>query len=580
MQDRSGLALLQTLTTYIATPLWDLELFEVAADCWTELLGAFGQSFAPESMQLLEDFLKSQNAQDLLSLIVKGEYDQDAMAYSRLLLTYGEVKVLDLARQSDTALGSILLESMIRLLGYDGYAGAEDEICTPAMEFWQAYTEFLIDELGNMGDDLEPWMGSASQYLVRVLDRCLMKIRMPAEEIYAQWPSEARANFMIFRTDVVDLLQSVFALLGPSIFSNFADLALDALQKHEWLQLEATLFCLNSLAELISDDDVLDATLSALFGSNLFTAIIHGATDIPSKTQQTAVNLIISFSSFFERHTQFLLSMLNFLFVAIRTPAVAGVAAKAILSTADSCRGILVSEIDAFLEQFDKLLISGALEPGSHERIFGAIAAVIQAIPSEEQKVWSFSRVLAFVGREVERCVEFAEYQWPESAEEKGLRALRCLVSMGKYLQEPEDSPIDLESRPASEDELRRETVWSTSQQLMVVYMFQILGTLGTDNGDAIEAIGQVFRTGFRESFPGPFVFPPVVIEDYVVSTSSQSPRLEHVLDTAGAMLSAHTRAGTTRIDLSAARILGHLFQLSAEIQRKSFSTQFLCNTF
>ncbi|KAL9000030.1 MAG: hypothetical protein Q9169_001275 [Polycauliona sp. 2 TL-2023] len=515
--DRSGQ--LGTLIPYMAPPLWDLDFFEVAADCWTDLLEVYGQLFPSESMEHLETFLKSPNAQDLLHLIVKGEYDPDAMAYSRLLLTYGEVKMADLARQSNSASGMILLESLIQLLGYEGFAGAEDDVCTPAMEFWQAYTEFLVDEVGTTDDQLEPWMDSARQYLVRVLERCWIKIRIPTEEIYAQWTSEAKGDFMAFRTDVVDLLQSAFALLGSSILSNFAQLALDALQKQEWLQLEATLFCLNALAESVSDEDTADATLSTLFASEIFVAITNGVTNIPSKTQQTAVNLIISFSSFFERHSQFLLPMLNFLFVAVRTPAIAVVAGKAILSTADSARKSLVTEIDAFLEQFDELLTSGALEPVSQRRIFGATAAVIQAIPSEQQKLWSLSRILAFVGREVEQCVECAVHQAPVQAEEKGLRVLDCLVSIGKYLQEPDDSPIDLESKPVRQDELYLETKWTPSQQRVVEYMFKVQGALGTDNGDVTEAICQIFRTGFRESFPGPFVFSPMVIEDFIAET-------------------------------------------------------------
>ena len=567
------MAPLLALIPYTAPLLYDLEFFEVTADCWAEILGAFGQFFPPQSMDYLEAFLISQNAQDLLSFIVHGEYDTDALAYSRLLLMYGEVKLSDLARQASTSFGMVLIESLMQLLAYEGYAGVNDDICTPAMEFWQAYTEFLLDEIGTTDDQMEPWMGSARDYLLRVLERCWIKIRMPPEDVYAQWTPEAKGDFKVFRTDVVDLLQSSYALLGASIFVKFADLALDALQKQEWLQLEATLFCLNALAESISDGIVADATLSTLFSSELFAAMTNGAIDIPSKTQQTAVNLIISFSSFFERHTQYLLSMLSFLFIAIRTPAVAAVAAKAILSTADSCRKALVSEIDAFLDHLDNVLISEDLESGSQERVFGAIAAVIQAIPSEEQKIWSLSKLLAFVGREVDQCMEFAEYQAPVGAEERGMRALRCLINIGKYMQEPDDNPIDLEAKTVSQNDLYLPTIWTPSQRRMVEYMHKVQAALGNDNGDVVEAICQVFRTGFREKFPGPFVFSPSFIEDYVAGTSAQSLRLENILDMAGAMISAHTRAGTTRLDTSATRFLKHLFRLIAEIQRKSFST-------
>ncbi|KAL8657900.1 MAG: hypothetical protein Q9226_001450 [Calogaya cf. arnoldii] len=572
-EHRSGqqeLAPLRTMIPYVSPPLWDRQLFEVAADCWTELLGTFGQLFPPESMEHLEKFLTGPNAEELLLLIVAGEYEPDAMAYSRLLLTYGEVQLPDLARKSHTATGVVLIDSLMRLLTYDGYAGAEDDICIPAMEFWQAYSEHLVDEIGTT----EPWMDSARQYLVRVLNLCWSKIRMPSEDVYAQWTSEAKGDFRVFRTDVVDLLQSAYTLLGSNIFNNLATLALDVLQKQMWLDLEATLFCLNALAEPISEDDTADKTLSILFGSDLFAAMTNDAIDIPSKTQQTAVCLIISYNSFFERHTELLLPMWNFLFVAIRTPAVADIAARAILTTADSCRKTLVSEIDAFLEQLEYLLISEDLESGPQEKVFGAIAAIIQAAPSEEQKIWSLSKLLGIVEHDIKDCEVFAEHQAPVGAEEKGLRAVGCLASIGKNMQEPDDIPIDLESKPVSQNELYLATVWTPSQDRMADFMYRVAGALGPGNGDVIEAVGEVFRTGFNESFPGPFVFSPSLIEKYIVSTSLRSPRLEHVLLTAGQMLLAHTSAVTTRIDISATWFLEHMFQLIAAMECKSSHTK------
>ena len=562
---------LRPLIPYIARPLWDPDLFEVAADCWTELMGTFPAFFPPETMVQLVEFLTSQSAQNLLSLIVKGEYEPDAVAYSRLLLAYGDVSLQDLARKQDSPPVQVLMRSLMQLLAFEGYAGAEDDICTPAMEFWQAYTEFLIDECHTKDDQVEPWMDSARRYVMQVVEQCWVKIRMPSEEVYAQWTSEAKGDFKVFRTDVVDLLQSAYTLLNTIIFDRFAHLTLESLRNQAWLHLEASLFCLNALAESISDDDTVDATLSTLFGSGLFAAMINGTLDIPSKTQQTALSLIISFTSFFERHIQFLPSMLSFLFVSIRTPALAGVAAKAVQSTCDSCRNSLVSEIDAFVAQYDNLLLCPDLESGTKERINGAIAAVIQALPSDEQKIASLGKLLVFVERDVMACLEFVENHAPVGAEEKGLCALRCLVSIGKYLQTPDDNLIDLESEPVTEDELYVATIWTPFQHRTVQSIYAVRGALGTNNGDVVEAICQVFRTGFRENFPGPFVFAPSVIETYVASTSLQTPRLENVLGTVGAMLSAHTRAGATRLDLSATRFLQHLFQLTAAMDCKSF---------
>ncbi|KAI4246998.1 MAG: hypothetical protein L6R40_001663 [Gallowayella cf. fulva] len=363
---------------------------------------------------------------------------------------------------------------------------------------------------------------------------------------------------------LVDLLQSAYVLLGTSIFDRFAKLALEALKNQAWLELEAALFCLNALAESISGDEVVDATLSTLFGSELFPTMTNNALEIPSKTQQTAVTIIINFTAFFERHTQYLPSMLTFLFDSARTPALAEVAAKAVQSTCDSCRQSLVSEIGAFLQQYDNLLLWEDLATGAKERITGAIAAIIQAIPSKDEQMESLSRLVGFVEQDVQACFEFAESNAPVGAEEKGLCALSCLISMGKFLEEPDDKTIDLESKPAGQDELYVTTIWTPFQQRIVHSMNAVANALGPNNGAVVEAICQVFRTGFKEKFPGPFVFAPNVIEDYVTSTNLQTPRLDYALATAGAMLSAHSRAGATTTDRSATRFLIHLFQLTA----------------
>ncbi|KAL8782535.1 MAG: hypothetical protein Q9213_005300 [Squamulea squamosa] len=563
-------ASLRTLIPFIAQPLWNHDLFEVAADCWTEILGTCPTFFPPEAMVQLRTYLTSPNAQDLLSLIVKGQYEDEALAYSRLLLAYGDVMLQDLARQPDNPSGQVLMHSLMQLLAYEGFAGADDDICTPAMEFWQAYTEFLIDSIYSAENQAEPWMDSARHYVMQIIEQCWIKIHMPPEEVYAQWTPEARGDFQVFRKDVVDLLQSAYTLLGISMFDRFAQLTLESLHKRAWLQLEATLSCLNALAESISDDDTADVTLSPVFDSGLFHAMTDNALHVPSNTQQTTINLITSFTPFFERHPQFLQPMLNFLFIALRTPALTEVAAKAVLSICDACRNNLVPDVDTFLEQYDKLL-GEDIESRNKERLVGAIAAVIQAVPFEDQKIERFSKLLAFVERDVSACLKFAKNQAPAGAEEKGLCALRCLVSIGKYVQQPDDQTIDLESKPISQDELYAPTIWTPSQYCMVQIMNTVSGALGTNHGDVAEAICQIFRSGFKEDFPGPFVFAPSVIEDYVVTTNLQSPRPEQVFGMAGASLFAHMRNGATKLEISATRFLNHLFHLAAAMERKSF---------
>lgn len=385
---------------------------------------------------------------------------------------------------------------------------------------------------------------------------------IPPENVWAEWSSEEKGDFRAFRADVEDLLQSSYTLLGTSIFDRLTNLALEALKNHAWLHLEATLFCLNALAETISDDDVVDTTLIHLFRSELLANMMDPALNMPYKTQQTAVTTMVSFTAFFERHTQFLPSMLTFLFTSLQSPALAGVAARAIFTTCDTCRKTLVSEIGAFLHQYEAMLQWQDVESTTKEKVIGAIAAITQAISSEEHRVETFDRLLYFVHRDVQACKELASAGAMEGAQEKGLCALRCLINMGNTMQEPDPDgeAIDLENEPSTNG-AHEPRIWESCHEKIVGFIYAVSSILGGD-GEVVEAACQVLRTGYKEATPGPFVFPPKVTEDFVTNSSLQTPRLEYVLDTAGAMLTRHTRANASRVDATAVVFLTHLFRL------------------
>ncbi|KAL9579114.1 MAG: hypothetical protein Q9203_006837 [Teloschistes exilis] len=559
---QEGMKCFKALTPYSLRHLWYTDLFEAAADCHTEIMGTFSAYFTSEDLDAFASFLISERGQKLLSTLVQGDFEPDAVAFARLLLAYADIKLQDLAKQPNSPITQTVMRELIQLLACEGWAGADDDICTPALEFWQSYLEFLIDTHFADEDQPEPWMGNAQQYVVQVLEKCWAKIRMPSEDVFANWSMDAKSDFKAFRADVEDLLQSSYTLLGTAIFDRLANLALEALNDQAWLHLEATLFCLNALSEAISDEDVVDGTLSTLFGSSLFTHMMDSNLSIPAKTQQTAVGTIIRFMAFFERHVRFLPSMLTFLFVSVRSPVLAGKAGKAILSACDSCRKSLVPEVGAFLSQYDALVQWPGVEAGTKEKVIGAIAAIIQAIPHPEQKIEAFSKLIAFVEQDVDACQTSVRGNWLEEAQELGLCALRCLVSMGKSLQEPADTVFDLETDLTSRD-IYDPGIWADCQERIVRCLEGVSSVLGK-NSDVVEATCQVLRTGYKETSPGPFVFPPKITENFVTSCKIDTPRLDYVLGTAGALLTRHTRTQVTAANEAALSFFLYLSQLAA----------------
>lgn len=269
---------LRVLTPFALQSLTITDLFDASADFFTDVLTNFPAFFTAGDFVSLAVILSGQSAQEKIITLKSGRFDPEPMAFARLLFAYGDATVQELAQNISDPNSAQILNQLVELLGCDGYAGAEDEACSPCLEFWTTFTEYLIDALFSP-DGTPPWLESARQHISRVIEACWKKISNPPLDVAQTWDSEDRSSFNAFRADVEDLLQSSFTLMGIGIFERFADLALESLNNYAWTQLEATLFCLNALSDVIAEEEFSDQILSRLFGSSLFTAILGPHSD-------------------------------------------------------------------------------------------------------------------------------------------------------------------------------------------------------------------------------------------------------------------------------------------------------------
>lgn len=551
---------LRPLTPLAIQALHHEKLYDVTVEFFTDVLTNFSAFLTAGDLEALSTLLASTRAQQIVAGLKEGDYDIEAMSFARLLLAYGDATVQDLAKKSEDPLLCQIVHQLLELLRCEGYAGVGDEICTQALQFWMTYTEFLIDSLFAAGEEKPAWMESARQRVVEVVEASWVKIRIPPHELAAAWDSDARAGFKAFRADVQDLLQSSYTLLGVDVFERLAQLALQSLENRAWLHLEATLFCLNAISDSISEEDPVDAMLSKLFGSSLFADMSSTVEPIPAKTRQTAVNMITRYTAFFERHLEYLPAMLNFLFESLKAPALASVAAKAIQSSCSSCRQCLIPELGAFLQQYEVLLTWATAEVYTKERVIGGIAAIVQAIPKDEDEYGPLSTLIQFVQRDVNDCIRFMEASQAEEFQASGICALKCLASMGRALKAPDDAVIDLDG------DAPQSAFWAegpgASLQVKVVQIMETVTGLMRWNGDVVEASCQILRSGYKESVPGLFVFPPKVTVDLVLASKLDTARLDYVLDTACAMLSRHVHEPEPIIKSAASAFLDHLLHI------------------
>ena len=544
------------------------DLYEVTTELFTDILANFCAFLTPRDFDLLLATLTSKQAQDSTLSLKGGDFDDESTAFARLLIAFGDASVEDLAKSCNDPHRNQIIVQLLELLTCDGEEGSEYEICAQALQFWINYSEFLIDSLFTAGEDKPGWLDSARQHVVKAIEACWSKIQVPSPQTAPTWDADAQANFKSFRADVEDLLQCSNTLLGVGVFERFADLALQSLNDHAWLHLEATLFCLSALAHSVADQSSLDGFLSRLFGSSFFADMANPIKPIPAKTRQSAVIMITQVTAFFERRMEYLPAMLNFLFESLRAPDLSNVAAKAIFAACSSCRKSLIPELGAFLQQYKVLLTWDSADTYTKSSVMGAITAIIQALPTEEAKLQPLSILLHHVEKDAARCLHMMDKSDSEEFQESGTCAMKCLLSMGQSLRTPDDVAIDLDANPP------QSTFWTEAEganlQLRVVRMLQTVSGLMKWSSTIMEITCQVLRTGYKETTPGLFVFHPEITVDFVLASDVKTARLDLVLETAGAMLGRHAISSVSALDSAASTILKHTIELIRPMEGKS----------
>lgn len=534
------------------------ELSEPAVERLTEILDSHPGFLTEDYYQKLSSLFQSEHFQARYRALVHGDFDQDNELFIWLMISYGNARVSKLIESTDEQ-SQLFLSGLVGLTGCPGYIAAEDTVFVYTLEFWSTFVETMTDELDSSEEGRQPWVDAAMAHVRQVLSNCWRKIQWPPIVTLMQWDTNDRAKFIEARKDVADLLEAVFALTGPSLVSMFVDLLLQHLNAASWAELEASAFCVASLADCIADDDKCDDMVGKVFSAPFFDLLLQGQDQVPLRLRHTSLQLIERYSDYFERRPEFLASALNLLFGGLGDSALGGDSAKYIAKLCSSCRHILTGEVPAFLAQFGTIYHRSPLDPLAEEKVVLAIASIVQAVTNDAEKLSAFAQLFDFARQDIERSIQLAanpqtlNLEDPlhrrgidpaelsgqpspgEVALQLALRALRCISGMAKGMQSVRDGPVDLDATASP---------WQISNELALVQndiltiLNQVLVTFPTD-GEVVEVICNIFRAGFSESEPGPFVFPPTIVASFFTSLTINAPRIGAVVSTACSFLSS-----------------------------------------
>ncbi|KAH7087761.1 armadillo-type protein, partial [Paraphoma chrysanthemicola] len=527
--------------------------------------------------EVLENYPKffESKHQDMLWSAIAGPWgleilknsDAETVSLARIIVAYGQnlLDSKDLYKFPHLSHNQQVLSFLHDLLKYPEPVGVEDEVAPVVLEFWSNYVSSVAEEQFQYpADEAQPgWMEGAKANVFAAVSELVQKTIYPPSDVTDTWDADSKRTFKVFRVDARDIIAEAYEILRDTLTDQFIDFALRALEMHSWLDLEAGLFGLVSIADAFNDK--VDQRLNRLFDQPLLSAV-SGVEGVPGITRRTTVEAVAALDHFFLRNPRFLPQVLPFLLAALALPATAHSAAKSFASLCSECRKSLTGELDSFFQMYQQFLTYSTAEEFSKSKVLEGIAAIVQALDTEEKQLVGVRQLFQFIAQDAMQAINVTKGgSDAEQGQVLALTTLKCLTSIGRALQALDEEVVDLES------EEQPSTFWSQGPgkeiQNQIINFVNYLTQVFPGNDEIIEAACNVLRTGFKESIPGPFVLPPSAAVDFIVKTNVQTPRLPYVLDTACCWLSSHKHKPPEGFADHAQRLLQHNIGIMQALQ-------------
>lgn len=292
---------LKRLTTRVVNWLAYSDTFETTCEVITDILTNYFSFFTPADEACLANIITSPWALGRYEELTSGDGDWGGLQFGRLLVAFAEATVQKLIRDADSPHTRALLQMLHGMVKVPGYPVAEEEISGTTFEFWSSLAEFLLDPENVAESDIPSLTAAGKKEIMQAIEEFWTKIQIPPYSESLKWTKDLKDGFTSFRKDVADLVEVAYGILGLELFDRLISQVISALANSQtggsvpWEQIEASLFCLNSLSDCLGDEPDEDESLKVLFRSRLFNILADFGSQIPLKVRQTAVHMIGSF---------------------------------------------------------------------------------------------------------------------------------------------------------------------------------------------------------------------------------------------------------------------------------------------
>lgn len=524
-----------------------------AVDVFVELLQNYPAFFKDTHYNALSSILRSEWGQNCIIDLRSDLPEPMSTQYALLLFAFGEAIVEKMVKALSDPNTQHLLSLMHEVVSSQTVQSEEYvTIGAAGLEFWNPFVEEILD-FATGGDDLSPEQQTivdlGKGYTAQTTQQYLKLITLPAEHDLNDWDFDEWRDFNVFRQDVGDYLQICHFVLGNALPEQLVQLTLSSVQSREWSTVEMCLFCLDRMEE---GSQIVGTWLEPILESPLYSTL---ATDpsTPLKTRRTAVQMLGDLALYLKHFRKHLPGILNFLFTCIEDAELSEPSSKAILSIASECKRVLVKEVDIFIDQYARLTAKPNFDTYARNKLIAAVAQLVQALPAGELRDDKLLVLLDFVNQGVRKCLEELSAGQFENGQATGYDALHDLHSIGEAFQA---TTVDLD------DEQRGQSIPDSPKQEAImqgiIKPIRIVSEALPNDGDILDQVLAVLRTGYNEQSPSPFTLPPIVTVQIIQRTTPGTPRFEKVLDTMCAILNAYSSAN---IEQEAQSLLQHLLR-------------------
>lgn len=212
----------------------DEDMFSVACDLIIDIVTSNQRFLAENDVNAIRQALTNdQWGLVRFKDVIDGGLDSDAIAFSRLVISYAEFRIDDLLKNPTIRENEIIMQMMHGLLTCPGYPVAEDEYCTQTFEFWDSFIERLLDFTAEESFP-DALVNIATAHAFQAVEEFWHKIRFPPSTVATTWNKETKEGFMSFRKDVADFMETAFPLFSSNMVEKFTTLLINCGENPVW----------------------------------------------------------------------------------------------------------------------------------------------------------------------------------------------------------------------------------------------------------------------------------------------------------------------------------------------------------